>query len=225
IRCEAFNAAPDASTANWAFRVWTAISRSRSRITNSSAVTVSGAEGITGARAHPASKTRTAAPTSRPFVGARRAVPLHTRSIHALGEHRIQGLSHFRYADEFHGLDRRHFLQIALRQQTAPEAQLRSLPQASLSLPYRSHFSTQADFTEDNRRRANGTVPQAGGHRRHDAEVQRRLLDLKPSHHVHIDVLTAKVEAHPFLHHRDQERDPVAVHAVRRPPGHGEACR
>src|SRR5437870_13316853 len=211
MRCGAFNAAPDASTANWAFRVWTAISRSRSRIINSSAVTVSGAEGITGARAHPASRTRPS--------------PMLKRVRVRLGEHRIQGLSHFRYADEFHGLDRRHFLQIALRQQTAPEAQLRSLPQASLSLPYRSYSSTQANFTEDNRRRGNGPVPQAGGHRRHDAEVQRRLLDLKPSHHVHIDVLTAKVEAHPFLHHRDQERDPVAVHAVRRPPGHGEACR
>src|SRR5881409_3627978 len=100
------------------------MSRSRSRITNSSAVEISGAGGITGARAHPASNNSTAVPTSRPFVGARRAVPLHTRSIHALGEHRIQGLSHFRNADELQGLDRRHLPKIALRQQTAPEAQL-----------------------------------------------------------------------------------------------------
>src|SRR5947208_8675500 len=142
MRWGAFNAAPDASTANWALRVSTAISRSRSRITKSSAVVISGAEGITGARAHPASNNRTAAPTSRPFVGARRAVPLHTRSIHALGEHRIQGLSHFRHPDELHGLDRRHFLQIALRQQAAPEAQLRRLAQADLAVADRPHLST-----------------------------------------------------------------------------------
>src|SRR2546428_125459 len=90
MRWGAFNAAPDASTANWAFRVWTAASRSRSRATNSSAFTVGDAEGITGARAHPASNNRTAAPTSRPFVGAQHAVPLQTRSIRALGEPRIQ---------------------------------------------------------------------------------------------------------------------------------------
>src|SRR2546428_1640959 len=124
MRWGVFNAEPDASTANWAFRVWTAASRSRSRATNSSAFTVGGAEGSTGARAHPASNNRAAAPTSRPFVGARRAVPLHTRSIRALGEHRIQGLSHFRNADELQGLDRRLLLKIALRQQTSPEAQL-----------------------------------------------------------------------------------------------------
>src|SRR5207245_2668136 len=110
MRWGAFNAAPDASTANWAFRVWTAISRSRSRITNSSAVTVSGAEGITGARAHPASRTRPS--------------PVLKKVRVRLGEHRIQGLSHFRHPDELHGLDRRHLLQIALRQQAAPEAQL-----------------------------------------------------------------------------------------------------
>src|SRR5213594_4699924 len=92
MRWGAFNAAPDASTANWAFRVRTAISRSRSRITNSSAVTVSGAEGITGARAHPASRTRP-------------SPALQTVRVR-LGEHRIQGLSHFRHPDELHGLDR-----------------------------------------------------------------------------------------------------------------------
>src|SRR3989475_10518537 len=102
MRWGAFNAAPDASTANWAFRVWTAISRSRSRITNSSAVTVSGAEGITGTRAHPASRTRPSPALQRVRV--------------RLGEDRIQGLSHFRHPDELHGLDRRHLLQIALRQ-------------------------------------------------------------------------------------------------------------
>src|SRR2546422_7529450 len=93
MRWGAFNAAPDASTANWAFRVRTAASRSRSRATNSSAVTVSGAEGITGARAHPASRTRPSPALKRVRV--------------RLGEHRIQGLSHFRHPDELHGLDRR----------------------------------------------------------------------------------------------------------------------
>src|SRR3989449_2602656 len=163
MRWGAFNAAPDASTANWAFRVWTAASRSRSRATNSSAFTVGGAEGITGARAHPASNNRTTAPTSRPFVGAQHAVPLQTRSIRALGEHRIQRLSHFRNADELQGLDRRHLLKIALRQQTAPEAQLGRFAQADLSVADRPHLSAQAHLAEHHRGGGNGPVPQPGG--------------------------------------------------------------
>src|SRR2546422_4090492 len=34
----------------------------------------------------------------------------------------------------------------------------------------------------------------------------RSLLDPQPSDHVYIDILAAEVEAHPFLHHRDQEK-------------------
>src|SRR5437773_5301871 len=171
MRWGALNAAPDASTANWAFRVWTAISRSRSRITNSSAVTVSGAEGITGARAHPVSRTRPSPALQRVRV--------------RLGEHRIQGLSYFRHPDELHGLDRRHLLQIALRQQAAPEAQLGSLAQADLAVADRPHLSAQAHLAEHHRRGGDGPVTQAGGHGRHDAEVQRRLPDPKPSPKVH----------------------------------------
>src|SRR5713226_330740 len=138
MRWGAFNAAPDASTANWAFRVRTAASRALSRITNSSAVTVSGAEGITGARAHPASRTRPSPTLKRVRV--------------RLGEHRIQGLSHFCYPDELHGLNWRHFLQIAFRHQAAPEAQLGRLAQADLAVADRPHLSTQADLPEHNRR-------------------------------------------------------------------------
>src|SRR3989441_8976113 len=149
MRWGAFNAAPDASTANWAFRVRTAASRSLSRVTNSSAVTVSGAEGITGARAHPASRTRPSPTLKR----------VHVR----LGEHRIQGLSHFRHPDELHGLDRGHLLQIALRQQAAPEAQLGRLAQAYLAVADRPHLSAQAHLAEHHRRGGDGPVPQEIG--------------------------------------------------------------
>src|SRR2546422_2085023 len=47
-------------------------------------------------RSHPASRTRPSPTPKRVRV--------------RLGEHRIQGLSHFRHPDELHGLDRRHLL-------------------------------------------------------------------------------------------------------------------
>src|SRR5574340_275721 len=111
------------------------------------------------------------------------------------GQYRIERVSDFMDPDQFNTLDLLQLRHVPFRQQATFESHLRRLANPQLSLTDRPNLSPQPDLSHHERRKIDRALAQARRDRRHNAQVDGRLIDVDPADHVHIDILPREMHA------------------------------
>jgi hypothetical protein len=124
-------------------------------------------------------------------------------------------------ADVLEPLERVQLGDIPAREEGTAKPQLRRFTHPQLSLIDGAYLPTQSHLSHHDRVLIQRPFPQTRGHCSHDPEINRWLVDLHPSHDVHIDVLARKMEPEPLFHDGQQERHTIDLHSVRHPLRHG----
>src|SRR5690606_17344298 len=102
-----------------------------------------------------------------------------------------------------------------LRYERPTEAHARRFGQPALQLAHRAQLARQPDFADEYGVVRQRTVRHTRCERGDHCQVRSRLRDADASDDVHEHVELAERQASPLLEHREQQREPLAVHPGR----------